>query len=59
MIERTAWELRQDDACAILTAIREPTPALLDDMMAAVSATRDHVAIWNAAIDAALGKTLG
>jgi hypothetical protein len=57
MIERTAWELHQDDACAILTAIREPTPAL--PMMAAESATRDHVAIWNAAIDAALGKTLG
>ena len=46
-------------ARAILTSMREPTPALLDAMMAAEAATGDNAAIWNAAIEAALEETVG
>jgi hypothetical protein len=39
--------------------MRQPTTALLDVMMAAESATRDNLAIWDAAIEAALVENVG
>ena len=62
-IERTAWELHQDDARAVLSAMREPTEEMMrakavddDGEKAEVDGYLDYLSadnIWRAMIDAA------